>query len=152
MTLKTFFAILLSIFPSVIYAQEETIKVDEKMTELLTLIDHKDMDGLIAISTKKMYCLLCFEKPKNKKEPYLMNKNRFYKKHFNKVFNDENLKRIKRGKKIILTEKSEYYDYIVLFTTYKRNELSEGHEGVQFGFWFKEVKGELKFAGIETIP
>lgn len=41
---------------------------------------------------------------------------------------------------------------MVLYTTYRRNEFGDGHEGAQFVFQLKEEKGILKLNGIETVP
>lgn len=149
---KTLITILFSLWSVAIYAQSEQADLEEKTAQVLALIENRDIKTLKQHTTQKMYCGVCFQKPRNKRNPYSVSKSRFYKKHFNTIFDDELTGRLKRNEKIIITEKSRHSDYIVLFTTYRNNEFDDGHEGAQFGFWFKEENGNLKLSGIETIP
>mgnify|MGYP003409983101 CR=1 FL=1 len=149
--MKKGYAILLLMLSTVFYAQDKLATVDTKMTEVLALIEKGDVEKLKQLSTQKMYCLQCFENSQGK-APYLVDSKTFYKKHSSKIFNQDVLKRIKEGEKKIITEEATTADYIALYTIYKANELAEGHEGMQFAFWFKEESGSLKLSGVETIP
>jgi len=149
MKIKILKIILFFLMSSAIYAQDKLVNVEDKMTEVLSLIESGNIEKLKQESTQKMYCLLCFESTRNS---YFIDSKTFYKKHFSKIFTPELLKRINQNDKKIITEDSENADFITLYTVYKPNEFSDGNEGMQFGFWFKNVNGSLKLSGIETIP
>ena len=149
--MKKLLTILLLMLSTVFYAQDNLATVDTKMTEVLALIEKGDVEKLKQMSTQKMYCLQCFENSQGK-APYLVDSKTFYKKHSSKIFNQDVLKRIKEGEKKIITEDGATANYIALYTIYKPNELADGHEGMQFAFWFKEESGSLKLSGVETIP
>ena len=69
------------------------------------------------------------------------------------IKNGELYQKAKKSKVLKLwQENGERTDITALWTVYKKNELAPGHEGVQFGIYFKKVGCKYKFAGMETIP
>lgn len=124
-------------------------QAEDKITEIISWIEKKDMDALLQNTTDTVFCTIGFDLPNKSRT---VSKQEFYEQHVNRIFSQELLKRIKRNKKTIISEKSENRDIIVFYTTHDKNELGKGHEGGQFGFWLKEEKGIWKLSGVETIP
>ncbi|WCM42689.1 TPM domain-containing protein [Flavobacterium sp. CBA20B-1] len=125
-------------------------EVEAFTTELIALIEQKNTQALQQISTDKIYCYLCFtERPEH--EPFV-NKQNFYSKHFQNIFNDDLVQRLKRNETTFYTNTTDYGDCLILYTTQHKNEFGDGHEGVQLGFWLKEENGKLKLGGIDAIP
>jgi|GEM_PF-696871 len=152
MQLKIVFLMIVSLLSFTVTAQKNTSTAESTIDTLISRIASKDIPGLKQLTTHQVYCLLCFKQPNFKKDPYSISKNRFYQKHFRNIFDQDLLDRIKRNERIIIATPTESYDYLVLYTIYRPDELVKGHEGVQFGLWLKEENGILKLSGVETIP
>jgi len=85
--------------------------------------------------------------------PYIVKQDKFFNKYLDSIKNFESWKRAKKSKELILVQENKSRsDISAFFTTWKKNEFAEGHEGAQLGIYFKKINGEFKFAGIETIP
>ncbi|MEJ5105749.1 hypothetical protein [Chryseobacterium sp. MYb328] len=129
-------------------------KAEAFTQKIIHLITQKDYAALNQLTTKKVYCSLCFETAPEKN--YFVGKDAFYQKHVDTIFNKELLERLNRNETKFSFDGSDpgFKDrtYIVLYTTQRRNEFGDGHEGAQFVFWLKEEKGAFKLSGIETIP
>lgn len=130
------------------------IKAEVFTQKIIHLITEKNYTALNKLTTKKVYCSLCFDEAPEKS--YFMGKDLFYKKHVSTIFNKELLKRLNRNETEFSYDGTDPgfkdRDYIVLYTTYRPNEFGDGHEGAQFVFWLKEEKGNFKLSGVETIP
>lgn len=152
MKIKQIILLLLFTVSPNIYSQTETALVTEKMSEIISLVEKGDTAKLMEISTNSMYCLLCYPEDGYKRKNYNIKKKDFYKTHFPLIFTQDLISRLHRNETKILKETSGNSDFVVLYTTHKPNEFGDGNEGAQFGFWFKEEKGQLKLSGVETIP
>jgi uncharacterized membrane protein YgcG len=129
--------------------QKKHNEIEYFTNKLIELIEQKNIEALKKLTTHKIYCYLCFQE--TPKEEPLVDQQTFYTKHFKTIFSDDLIQRLKRNeKKIAITGKD--LGIMVLYTTYRRNEFGDGHEGAQFGFWLKKEKGILKLNGIETVP
>ena len=131
---------------------QEKKKIDDKINEFIYLIEIKDLESLKNLTEKRIYCSLCHMKPGNGVNPYMISKRDFYENHFTKIFDSNLLNRIKKAERIIIKEKSNYSDYVVLFTIYDADEITKEHEGAQFGFLIKKNLSTLKLSGVEVIP
>ncbi|MGL6125722.1 hypothetical protein [Chryseobacterium artocarpi] len=129
-------------------------KAEAFTQQIINLITEKNYKALEPLTTQKVYCNLCFEAEPEKKA--FVNKNIFYSKHANAIFNKELLERLKRNETKFSPDGSDPgfgdRDYIVLYTINRPNEFGDGHEGAQFVFWLKEKNGTFKLSGVETIP
>lgn len=129
-------------------------KAGQFTEQIINLIAEKNYKALEPLTTKKVYCSLCFERASYKNA--FVNKNIFYNKHVSTIFNKELLERLKRNETKFSPDGSDPgfgdRDYIVLYTINRHNEFGDGHEGAQLVFWLKEEKGNFKLSGVETIP
>lgn len=131
----------------------DSLKVAEAFTALFAAIDSDDMETLDNMSTAKIYCILCSESPDLSESPYMYDKKDFLENHLEKIKNSESYQRATKSDELMLVKENDPRTGITAFwTIYKRVELAQGHEGGQFGIYFKKVNGEFKFAGMETIP
>lgn len=120
------------------------------INKIIALLEQNNTEALQQLTTEKIYCYLCYsETPEN--EP-ILDKQTFYAKFFNTIFNEKLLSRLKRDEKEIFITSDYDNAIMVLYTIYRNNEFGDGHEGAQFNFWLKEENGTLKLNGIETIP
>lgn len=134
--------------------KELQTKAEEFTQKVIHLITEKDYAALNQLTTSKVYCSLCFDEAPEKS--YFVGRDVFYKKHISSIFNKELLERLKRNETKFSYDGSDAgfkdRDYIVLYTTYRKNEFGDGHEGAQFIFWLKDEKGNFKLSGVETVP
>ncbi|BAO76391.1 hypothetical protein WPG_2161 [Winogradskyella sp. PG-2] len=77
----------------------------------------------------------------------------FFENFIEKINKFESFKKAKTSSElIIINENNKQSDITAYLTTWEKGELAENHEGEQLGIYLKKINGELKFAGIETIP
>lgn len=159
MKLTKYLSVLLIGFCLTSYGQKKDSKELQSKAEQFTqkviyLITEKDYTALNQLTTSKVYCSLCFDEAPETN--YFVGKDAFYKKHLSTIFNKELLERLGRNEIKFSFDGSDPVfkdrDYIVLYTTYRPNEVGDGHEGAQFIFWLKDEKGNFKLSGIETVP
>lgn len=125
-------------------SSSDSMKVVRAFKTLFTAIETDDMEVLTNMSTERIYCIICSNSSDFSSSPYMFDKEDFLKNHIVTISNSEEL--------ILVKEDGDRSDITVLWTIFKRGELDPGHEGGQFGIYFKSVNGEFKFAGMETIP
>lgn len=131
----------------------DSLKITEAYKALFIAIESNDIETLVNISTDKIYCIICSNLTDFSKSPYMYDKKDFLENHLEKIKNSEAYQRATRSKELILVKENHYRTGITAFwTIYKRDELAPGHEGGQFGIYFKKINGEYKFAGMETVP
>ncbi|HTO14765.1 MAG TPA: hypothetical protein VLZ83_03300 [Edaphocola sp.] len=149
--------ILLLFGSTSIFGQEvncsDSLKIVETYKTLFTSINNNDMEAIIEMSNDKIYCLICFDGPDFSDTPYMIEKKNFLENFLLKIKETEFYQRAtKSDENHFIYENDHRSDITVLWTVYKQDELALGHEGAQFGIYFKKVNGVFKFAGIETIP
>tara|TARA_B100001109_G_scaffold254890_2_gene255875 strand:- start:47 stop:520 length:474 start_codon:yes stop_codon:yes gene_type:complete len=154
-TLKILTILLLS--STTLFGQKissiDSLKVAEAFTALFAAIDSEDLEALDNMSTDKIYCIICSNSPDLSDSPYMYDKKDFLENHLKKIKNSESYQRATKSDELILVKENDHRTDITAFwTIYQRNELAPGHEGGQFGIYFKKINGEYKFAGMETIP
>ena len=155
--LYNFFILLFTLISSTSIYSQSLKKSNERelfkiIKKTINDLEKKDIKELSKNSTEKIYCLLCFNKISNNKKPEI-HKKEFYEKKFQSIFDKKTLQKINQNsERIIIEQNSEFSNYIVLFTIYKANEISRGHEGSQLGIWFKNKNGKFLISGFEIIP
>jgi len=123
-------------------------KAEAFTTELIALIEQKDNATLAQHIAENLYCGMCYPSVKS---PNGISKELFFKKYIYEIFDAELLKRLKHNEsKAFITDEDK--TIMVFYTTYRHNELADGHEGAQFGFWLTEENGKLKLSGLEMVP
>lgn len=132
--------------------QNKSTEAKQFTETLIELIEAKKIEELNTLTSSEIYCYLCFDKIP-KREP-IVKKHTFYKKYFKNLFNNELIKRLKRYENFVYrsSQENDYGDWGIAYTTYRKNEFGDGHEGAQFIFWIKEESGKLKLSGIEVVP
>lgn len=129
----------------------DSIEIRALNKELFNAIDLIDRKAVSEISTEKIYCIICFNATDVSDSEYLIDKDEFINKHLLTIKDSEYFKRAKmRGRVNLISEQAGRIT--ALWTIYKPNEMAPGHEGGQLGVHFKQVNGNYKFSGIETIP
>jgi hypothetical protein len=155
MTIKILTVLLLS--STFIFGQKasstDSLKVVKTFKELFTAIKTNDMKTITSISTAKIYCMICSDSTDFSDLPYMLDRKDFIENHLPTIKNSDSYQRaIKSDELIVVKEDDHRTDITVFWTIYKQDELALGHEGGQFGIYFRKVNGEFKFAGMETIP
>lgn len=131
----------------------DSIKIVQTYKTLFTAINNNDMKTLMKMSNDNIYCLICFDGPDFSDTPYMIEKKNFLENFLPKIKEAEFYQRAtKSDEKHFIYENDHRSDITVLWTVYKKDELALGHEGAQFGIYFKKVNGVFKFAGMEMIP
>jgi hypothetical protein len=131
----------------------DSLEIRRKVDIVFESFENPDFTKFKKISTDKIYCIICFSEPDFRNEPYMLDRKDFFKEHLEEINKSESFIRAKKSKEIILVQENKSRSDITAFiTTWKNNEFAVGHEGAQLGIYFKKIKGEFKFAGIETIP
>ena len=134
-------------------SEKDSVYLMEKVDTLFGLFENPDLTSFERISTEKIHCMICFDGPDLRDEPYMLNRIEFYEKHLNRLKQFDSFIRAKRSKDIMFVrENGQVADVTVFFTIYQKDELAPGHEVGQFGISFKKANGEFKFAGMETVP
>ncbi|UII20470.1 hypothetical protein [Fulvivirga ligni] len=133
--------------------RSDTLEVVQTYESLFSAIETNDHESLMEISTDQIYCIICFDSSDFSESPYMIEKEDFFENHLSSVRNSEAYQRATKSERIILiNENGHRSDITALWTIYDRNELAPGHEGGQFGMYFKKKGEKFKFAGMETIP
>ncbi len=148
----TLFFSMMLLLSANLYAQLDTLNIFKQTDPIVELILKKDTKKLASLSSNSIYCSLCFKFEDNQPRNYLISKQTFFNKHFSDIFQKDLLDRLERKEKILFAEHSDQADYIVWYTIYRKDELTDGHEGGQIGIWFKKGKNGLLFSGVETMP
>jgi len=131
----------------------DSLKIVKASETLFAAIETNDKEILTNISTDKIYCIICSNSTDLSDSPYMFDKKDFLENHLEKIKISESYQRAYKSDELILVKESGYRSDITAFwTIYQKDELAPGHEGGQFGVYFKKVNGEFKFAGMETIP
>lgn len=105
------------------------------------------------ISTNKIYCTMCFDRPDSKDDHYMLDRRSFFDHYLENIGKSDVFNRATRKINIILVaDNNRWSDISVFFTVYQRDELAPRHEGAQLGFYFKRENGGFKFSGIDTVP
>ncbi|RQP19906.1 MAG: hypothetical protein EAS52_00870 [Parapedobacter sp.] len=138
------------------YRSLENEEIVEKLTALFDLKpeDAKSSGYLFA---SHIFCLLCeVERPFTRVRPYDLEHEEFVTKFWADVLSSGWLQRAQVSDRVFIQETFndpvERSDYIVFFTTHKKDEVAKGHDGAQLGIYFKREDGVLKISGFETIP
>lgn len=133
--------------------QRDSLMIMSQVKAVFKLFSNPVLSDFERLSTNKIYCIICSDKPDTSEEPYIYDKRIFFDKYLKKVGQSDYFNRAMKSSDIIIVEENDRRtDIIVLFTVYKKNELALGHEGGQLGMYFKKVNNVYKFAGLETIP
>lgn len=133
------------------YSEKE--KVESTLKSIFENFDNPNFESFKKISTEKIYCLFCFENPNITEEPYTTDREYFFKNFIHIIPELENFKKAKASTELkIVNDNNKRSDIIVYLTIWEKGELEKNHEGEQLGIYLKEENGQLKFAGIETIP
>jgi len=131
----------------------DSLKVVEAYKRLFRAIEVNDKESLINMATDKIYCMICSQDPDFLDSPYMFSKIDFITHHLEKIKKSEFFQRIVKNEKLILVKENDYRtDVTAFWTIYEKDELAKGYEGMQLGIYFKKVKSEFKFSGIEIIP
>ncbi|MGK6352248.1 hypothetical protein [Parapedobacter sp. DT-150] len=104
-----------------------------------------------------IYCMLCeVEDPIIHEKPYNRKNEEFIAENLADILSSDWLQRAKVSDNVFIEETpndpAKRSDYIVFFTTHKKDEMAKGHEGALLGIYLKRENGELKISGFETIP
>ncbi len=131
----------------------DSLKVVKAFEILFAAIETDDMEALINISADSIYCISCSDSPDFSDAPCMFDKKDFLENHLGSIRTIEAYQRATKSDELILVKENDHRTDITAFwIIYKQDELAPGHEGGQFGIYFKRVNGEFKFAGMETIP
>lgn len=131
----------------------DSLEVAKACKNLFEIFENKDTEGLSGSATDKIYCTICSGSQVSSETDYYFDKEDLIENHFWTTGTDELFERSKKYNEFMLTkEQGEGLEITVFWTTFKPNEIGQGHEGAQFGLHFKKEDGEFKFAGLETVP
>tara|TARA_R110001592_G_scaffold9723_3_gene51443 strand:+ start:1546 stop:2019 length:474 start_codon:yes stop_codon:yes gene_type:complete len=134
-------------------SSSDSLKVITANKLLFSAIENNDLEIIKALSTDKIYCMICFDSTDFSQSPYMLEKIDFINNHLPSIKKNPLYHRAIQSNELLLINEYERRKGITAFwAIYQKNELSPGHEGGQFGVFFRQVNGELKFAGLETIP
>lgn len=152
-TILTILFLLTSISWGQNISAKDSLKLMKQVDTLFDLFENPDFTSFEKISTEKIYCIICFDRPDFEEEQYMLDRKDFFDNYLSKVAQFENFNRATKSKDIMLMKEDNHRtDISVFFTIYQQDELALGHEGGQFGIYFKNENGEFKFAGMETVP
>ncbi|PSL03410.1 hypothetical protein [Cecembia rubra] len=134
-------------------AEVDSLKLMKKVKNIFKLFNQPNYSDFKKISTDEIYCIICSDQQKSVEEPYIFSRKSFFDNHLTSINSSDNFIRATKSSTVkLIKENAKMTDITVLFTIYQRDELAPGHEGGQLGIYFKKVKDDYKFAGIETIP
>ncbi len=134
-------------------SSSDSLKIIRANELLFSAIENNDFETIKALSTDKIYCMICSNSTDFSQSPFMFEKIDFIKNHIPTIKENPLFHRAIQSTELLLINEDEHRKGITaLWTIYKKNELSPGHEGGQFGVFFRKVNGEFKFAGLETIP
>lgn len=134
-------------------SEKDSLEIMKKVNTVFDLFEKPDFKHFKKISAEKIYCIICFDRPDFKEEPNMLDRKEFFDDYLNQIKQSPNFIRATKSKNIILIRENDHRNNItVFFTIFQQDELAPGHEGGQFGIYFKKVNREFKFAGMETVP
>lgn len=153
--LATFF--FSTLFISISWGQKitatDSLKVMTEVDKIFKVFSSPKLSEFEQISTERIYCIMCFDRPKSKDNPYMLNRKLFFDNYLQDIGkSDIFIRATKKFEVVLVADNNRWSDISVFFTVYQKDELAVGHEGAQLGFYFKKEKDEFKFSGIETIP
>lgn len=132
---------------------KDSLVIMANVETVFNLFENPDYKDFEKKSTEKIYCIICFDRPILNDEPYMLDRKEFFDNHLTEIKKCDSFIRATKSKDVrLIKEINQSTDITVFFTIYKKDELAPGHEGGQFGIYFKKIKGEYKFAGMETMP
>jgi len=124
-------------------------KAQDFTSDLIALIEHKEITKLTQKIAENLYCGMCYPSAKS---PNGISRKLFLKKYLNEVFDQELLRRLQRDETQFFANSTDYGDCVIFYTTHRKDENGDNHEGAQFGFWLTEENGKLQLSGLETVP
>jgi hypothetical protein len=133
------------------YSEKE--EVESTLKFIFENFDNPNFESFKEISTERIYCIFCFENPNFTEEPYKTDREYFFKNFIHIIPELESFKKAKESTELkIVHENNKWSDITAYLTIWKKGELEKNHEGEQLGIYLKRENGQLKFAGIESIP
>lgn len=130
-------------------SKTDSLQISNAIEQLFRVIAKPNYQQFKSIAASKIRCGICGTDQSSK----ALSKKTFFDQHLKTLGQNETWQRAARkiNPKYLL-ENQTYSDISVFFQTYQPAEIAKGHEGAQLGVWFKREKGQLKFAGLESIP
>lgn len=137
---------------------EQLARMAQTLTsDFIDRIQREDFKGIEHLLAEDIYCFLRFDEMPEER-PFVT-KEMFLRRYIYRVFSQATMERLQRNEMRAGVEEEANadmqpgsVDVRVLYTIYRANEFGDGHEGVQFGFWWNFYKGKWLLYGIETIP
>jgi len=134
-------------------SREDSLQIMSTVAIVFNVFKQPDLNAFEKISTKELYCIICFKEPDFRKNPYVLKRKQFFNKHLVAISQSDEFIRATKAKEVkLISENDKRADVIALFTIYQKNEIALGHEGAQFGIYFKKIGNTYRFSGMETIP
>lgn len=134
-------------------SSKDSLNIKNTIKKVILNFEKPNYKEFKKISTLEIYCIICNGTLKSKLDPYVIYRNDFYKNHLTVIKESKSWAKAITTKEIkFVYENNKRSDITIYLTTWKKNELSKGHEGAQLGLYFKKINNEFKFSGIETIP
>ena len=132
------------------FSKQDSISINDVIGKVFKVFEIPTVNQFNAISTKSIYCIICFSAPDSRKKPYMLSREKFFAFLSSKKFL-EKIKLAQQSSEIIYTKSDSDYrsDVIVLFTIPNKLESTLNE---QLGIYLKRGKGGFKFSGIEVIP
>ncbi|NQY30154.1 MAG: hypothetical protein HRT69_11875 [Flavobacteriaceae bacterium] len=132
---------------------KDSLKITKSIKSVIDNFENIDYKKFESISISEIYCIICNGTKDSKLDPYVISRKDFFENHLKTIKDFESWKRAAKSEEIkLILEKNKRSDITVYLTTWKKDELTKGHEGEQLGLYFKKRNGKYLFAGIETIP
>lgn len=134
-------------------SSNDSLKIILLAEKVFKILDSKNKIEFGRLATRKFYCILCDGTVNSKYGPYIIKRENFIDTYLPSILMLESYQRAKVSKKYILIPENDYRsDVTLLITVWQKDEIAKGHEGGQFGLYFKRKGDNFKFAGVETIP
>jgi hypothetical protein len=157
---KIILTIILLITVKIGFGQSyRSLENKEIVQKLTTLFDLKPEEATSKghLFASHIYCMLCeIERPFTRARPYDLENEEFVTKFLADVLSSGWLQKAQVSDQVFIHETPDdpvkRSDYIVFFTTHKKDEVAKGHDGAQLGVYYKREEGVLKISGFETIP
>lgn len=149
--------LLLTLFIASSWGQKvsvgDSLKIMTQVDSIFKLFVDPDFSEFEKISTTRIYCTMCFDKPDFKDDRYMLDRKLFFDSYLKDIGKSNLFNRATKKIDILfITDNNRWSDFSVFFTVYQKDELANGHEGGQLGLYFKRHNSNFKFSGIETIP
>ncbi len=138
-------------------SKSDSLKIYDMIRIVFVNFENPNFEEFEKISTSEIYCNLCVEVVAS--DPNYNNwisRVDFFNEQLIRLAKSELWESVQKASEIRYHVEPEVNRHIsditVLFTILQPDEVAKGHEGAQAGLHFKNINGEFKFAGIETIP